>query len=291
MAKNKGTTLGLVGCGLLTLGVLCCGGVIGGAMLGVSGVLKNSDPYVEAMVLAESNTTLENELGAPIEAGMFVTGSLEVSGAGGTADLAWSVSGPDGTANIYLEAHKTGGDWVYDSLIAYLDDTGEIVDLLGTRVFNEGTVTAASTFIAEGRSHLRSGEYEEAQYAFDQALGLDEESAPAWAGRGEASLRLGDAEGAVADLDRAAARAPEDLQTHLVLGEAHTALGAWEGCIDAYTRALLTDPDEAAAWYGRAVCFEEQGESRKALAGAREACDQDHEDACRMAIRLGGQPR
>lgn len=291
MARKKGRSLGLIGCGFLTASLICCGGFVGGIWAGVTGMLKSSAPYMEAMVLVETNTTLQNELGTPIEAGPFVWGNLEVNGASGNADLNWTVSGPDGSGVVYIEAHKKSGAWVYTELMAYIDSSGDVVDLLGTRMANDGEVTASSNFVSEGQHHLREGRYGEALFSFDQALGLNDEDVDAWRGRGEAAMRSGDLDRALNDLDRAAARSPEDIETHLLLGELHTLREDWEACTESYTAALLTEPEQKFAWHGRAICFEAMGETRKALAGARQACDYELDDACQMAIRLGGIPQ
>ena len=289
--KKKGAKLGLIGCGVAGLALACCGGLVGGLGIGVTTMLKSTTPYQEAMVLAQTDAALIRDMGQPIEAGLLVAGSVSTSGGSGTADLAWSIHGPDGTGNIYLEAHKTGGQWVYDSLIARLDSTGDIVDLLGTRVLTDGEVTASSSFVAKGNHHLREGRYDEAVYEFDQALGLNDEDNDAWAGRGEAYLRLGDHPAAIADLQKAVGRDPDDIDTQLLLAEAYALTKEWEGCVEAYTQVLRSDGEHAEAWYGRAGCFEGQGEPRKALAGAREACEREHERACQMALRLGGAVR
>ena len=251
--------------------------------------MKGSAPYQDAMVLVQDNETLQDELGTPITASFFVTGNIQTSGLSGEADLAWTVSGPEGSAIVYAEADKTAGQWVFESVIARMDSSGDIVDLLDTEELTTD-VSSAGSFVTAGRDHLSNGRYDEALYQFDQALALDDEDPDAWAGRGEAYLGQGDAENAIVDLNRAAAREPDNIGIYLLLGEAHTANKDWTGCVDAYTTALLTDSDEAHAWYGRSVCYEAQGEPRKARAGAREACTRQHEEGCKMAVRLG-QPR
>ena len=289
MAK-KGSKLGLIGCTVLGMCVLCCGGFSGAIVTGVTAMMKGSTPYQEAMVLVQENDTLQQELGTPIAPSFFVTGNMQTSGSSGTASLVWTVSGPEGSAIIYLEADKTAGQWVFDSVIARMDASGDIVDLLEIEAEADVEVITTSSFIAEGRDHLRNGRYDDALYQFDQALALDDENAQAWGGRGEAYLRQGDVENAIVDLKRASAREPDDVELYVLLGEAHTTNKDWASCVDSYTTALLTDSEEARAWYGRSVCYEAQGQPRQARAGAREACTRNHDEGCKMAVRLG-QPR
>ena len=102
-----------VGC--LTPIVVCCGG--GTLILLLAfGAIKSSDPYKEALERAKANEEVKGLLGEPIEAGFFVSGSIETSGASGKADLSIPISGPKGSATIYVTASKTAGKWEYSTL-------------------------------------------------------------------------------------------------------------------------------------------------------------------------------
>ena len=115
-----------VGC--LTPAILCCGG--GGLILTfVFGALKSSEVYTDALARAKANEEVRTLLGEPIEAGFWVSGSVEVGGTSGKADLSIPVSGPKGSATLHAVAIKTGGKWVYSTLEAVPQDSGAPIDL------------------------------------------------------------------------------------------------------------------------------------------------------------------
>jgi hypothetical protein len=115
-----------VGC--LAPVVVCCGG---GTLLFVfvSGALKSSEPYQEALERAKTNDGVKAQLGEPIEAGFFVSGSVEISGPSGKADLSIPVSGPKGAGTVYVTATKSAGKWQYSTLEFAPKDSQARIDL------------------------------------------------------------------------------------------------------------------------------------------------------------------
>ena len=100
---------------------LGCGGML--ALMVVAGLtisiiamsmIRQSEPYAEAMRLAEADPQVLEVLGSPIEAGRFVTGQIQTNPAGGSADLSIPVSGPNGEGHIFVNAVKLAGRWQYN---------------------------------------------------------------------------------------------------------------------------------------------------------------------------------
>lgn len=96
----------------------------------VFGLMKTSDVYKEALSRAKANPAVVRALGAPIKEGLFVSGSIQVSGPSGDAELAIPVSGPKGKGTIFLEARKSAGRWSFSKLLVEVDGTTERIDLL-----------------------------------------------------------------------------------------------------------------------------------------------------------------
>ena len=96
----------------------------------VFGVMKHSEVYQTAVSVAHAEPAVMGALGVPIEEGLFVTGNIQISGSSGSADLAIPVSGPDGSATIFVVAVKSAGEWQYSTLEVAVHDTGERIDLL-----------------------------------------------------------------------------------------------------------------------------------------------------------------
>ena len=96
----------------------------------VFSLLKSSDVYKESVAAAKANPEVVAALGTPIEEGFLITGQINISGQAGDADLAIPLSGPNGAATVYVEAHKSGGSWYYTTLSVALHETGGHVNLI-----------------------------------------------------------------------------------------------------------------------------------------------------------------
>lgn len=131
-APSRRGCLGVgIGCalGAFVLGVLLCGGFIGGAVyLGFS-MIKSAEPYQRSLQAAKSSTEVQEALGSPIEAGMMVTGSINLNNAEGDADLSYDVSGPKGSATVTVNATRQAGRWSYDSVLVRPRAGGADIDL------------------------------------------------------------------------------------------------------------------------------------------------------------------
>jgi uncharacterized integral membrane protein len=99
----------------------------------VFGMAKSSDVYKDALATAQSHPAVVKALGSPIEAGIFVMGSINVSGPSGQADLAIPISGPTGKGTIYARASKAAGRWTFSQLVVEIKATKERIDLMESR--------------------------------------------------------------------------------------------------------------------------------------------------------------
>jgi uncharacterized integral membrane protein len=99
----------------------------------VFGMVKSSDVYKDALATARSHPAVVKVLGSPIEAGIFVMGSINVSGPSGQADLAIPISGPNGKGTIYARASKAAGRWTFSQLVVEIKATKERIDLIESR--------------------------------------------------------------------------------------------------------------------------------------------------------------
>lgn len=96
----------------------------------VFGMLKASDPYTQALAIARASPAVAEALGAPIEDGYFPSGSIDETGPGGSAEFAIPISGPKGSATIYLEARKSVGEWTLSRLEVEIKQSNQRIDLL-----------------------------------------------------------------------------------------------------------------------------------------------------------------
>ncbi|MBZ5646642.1 MAG: cytochrome c oxidase assembly factor 1 family protein [Acidobacteriia bacterium] len=91
--------------------------------------LRSSDVYREAVARAQQAPAVRERLGTPIEAGWFTSGSINVSGPSGSADLAIPISGPTGKATIYVVGKKRMGRWELQALEVAVEGQAERVRL------------------------------------------------------------------------------------------------------------------------------------------------------------------
>jgi len=99
-------------------------------VFGIFGALKSSEVYQQAVAKAQASEEVQSAIGEPIVAGTFVSGSIEVSGASGNADLAIPISGPKGSATVYAVAKKSAGRWSYTTLEVEVKGAAGRIDLL-----------------------------------------------------------------------------------------------------------------------------------------------------------------
>ena len=99
----------------------------------VAGVLKQSDPYKNAVARAKADTRVTSALGTPISEGWFVSGNVNTNLGGGDANLTIHISGPKGKGTITAVATKSGGEWTYSKLEVKIDGSGETIDLMETK--------------------------------------------------------------------------------------------------------------------------------------------------------------
>jgi hypothetical protein len=112
--------------------ILVCGGLITLIFVLVFGAITSSDVYTDALATAKNNDEVKAFLGEPIEVG-WVSGSVNINGASGTADLAIPISGPKGSATLYAVAKKTAGKWEYSTLEVAPQGPGARIDLGSAR--------------------------------------------------------------------------------------------------------------------------------------------------------------
>jgi len=122
------------GCGGCILLVLLAVGVVvalgGLAFFGI----RKSDVFEEAIRRARANPDVVEALGEPIEAGLLLSGSFQVTPTSGETDFSIPVSGPKGKGRLYVVATKSAGQWDFSTLELQVDDSELRIDLLGGEI-------------------------------------------------------------------------------------------------------------------------------------------------------------
>ena len=127
LSRNWKWLVPLVGLGTL----LVCVGCVALVATGLLGTIKSSEPYQQAMTIVQDNPQAVEALGTPIRPGLFVGGSIEVTGPSGSAELSIPVSGPRGSGTLYVVGAKTLGTWQLFTLELAVKGSETRIDLLG----------------------------------------------------------------------------------------------------------------------------------------------------------------
>ena len=100
-----------------------------GIMSLVFGMLSSSAPYQHALSEARGSAAVVAALGQPIETGFMTTGSISTRNDEGEATLTIPLKGPNGAAELHVDAVREAGRWDYRTLSVRLAD-GTAIDLL-----------------------------------------------------------------------------------------------------------------------------------------------------------------
>lgn len=119
----------LVPAGCLT-GVAGVAGFIALVVGLVFGLIKSSTPYQQALEKAQRDPVVIGRLGTPIRGGLLVSGSVNLSGGTGQANLAIPLQGPKASGTLYVEARQSAGTWTYSTLTLQPDSAGGPISLL-----------------------------------------------------------------------------------------------------------------------------------------------------------------
>jgi len=103
---------------------------IAGLVTLVFGSMKSSDPYRHAVQVATHDPRVIAALGAPVNTGWLISGSVNISNDSGNADLAIPLSGSMHKGTIHVVAKKSDGVWSYENLSVRIPETEERIDLL-----------------------------------------------------------------------------------------------------------------------------------------------------------------
>jgi hypothetical protein len=122
----------LVGCGCPALVLLICA-FIAAIFLLVFTLIKQSQPYQDAVALTTNSAAVQAELGTPIQPDFMVWGSVKSQGNNsGYANLTFPIHGPKGTAKVHCVSRLAGGQWNQVECTVTIDQDGKVISLSPT---------------------------------------------------------------------------------------------------------------------------------------------------------------
>lgn len=96
---------------------------------GIAGSMRSSEAFQLSLARLEASPEVAESLGKPLKAG-FPMGSIQVSGAGGSARLSYGVTGPKGKGTAYVTATRDLGRWHIDRMTFEQDVGGRHLELV-----------------------------------------------------------------------------------------------------------------------------------------------------------------
>jgi len=87
----------------------------------LTSVMKNSEAYKTSLALVSADPVVSETIGSPLEAG-WVMGSINRSGANGSASMNYKITGPVGSGKVYADSTLRRGLWTVDCLEVQLPD-------------------------------------------------------------------------------------------------------------------------------------------------------------------------
>lgn len=105
---------------------------IGAFVFTLLSLMKSSDAYTGALALVKSSPAVTTAIGTPVKDGLFFTGNIEEGGSSGSADFSVPISGPKGSANVYVNARRSNGEWHYEHVMVCIDNTRQKIELGNT---------------------------------------------------------------------------------------------------------------------------------------------------------------
>jgi len=102
----------------------------GTMFMGVTSLFKDSEPYKNALLKAQTNELVIEAIGEPIETSGMTKGSINYANGEGHTNLEIPIKGPNGKATIKLVADKYTEEWEYSVMEVIVSDTQESIPLL-----------------------------------------------------------------------------------------------------------------------------------------------------------------
>ncbi|MGH1352281.1 MAG: cytochrome c oxidase assembly factor Coa1 family protein [Methyloligellaceae bacterium] len=102
-------------------------------MIFLIGNLLKGEAYEKSLQKVKSNPEIIQLLGQPIQQTGFIMGSFNTNGARGYTAISYSVTGPKGSATVYVEAIKNIGPWELKKVLVHIPKTDRKILIVPAR--------------------------------------------------------------------------------------------------------------------------------------------------------------
>lgn len=115
-----------IGCGVLVVGMAAFVAFI---VFVVFASMRSATPYKDGLARAQADPRVIEALGAPIEPGWFLSGSISTSGRSGKCDIDIPLKGSKQNGSLHVVGSREGGRWTYSRMLL-TPDKGDPIDVL-----------------------------------------------------------------------------------------------------------------------------------------------------------------
>ena len=152
--------------------------------------------------------------------------------------------------------------------------------------FYESDGVKAYNHSKQGIELSRSNHFEEAISEFTEAIRLHGDAPYNYFARGSCHVQLKRYEEALKDYNEVIIRKRDDLKTYDAIGWIQYHIGKYDEAISTVNTIIKLDPNNAEAYYNRALNYAAKGNKSEALSDARHACSMGYQRACLLADQL-----
>jgi hypothetical protein len=92
--------------------------------------MLKGEAYNQSLIKIKENAEVIALVGEPIEPDYFISGNINTSGPNGQAALKYSISGPNGSADVYLYATKHMESWNLDQLSVNSEEKHKKINII-----------------------------------------------------------------------------------------------------------------------------------------------------------------
>lgn len=97
---------------------------------GINKAFTSSWAYEYALNTAQNSKEISDSIGKPVIQKGFISGSINITGNRGEADLVIPIEGSSGKGSLSLYAEKSNDEWKMLKLTFYNSETGEVIVLI-----------------------------------------------------------------------------------------------------------------------------------------------------------------
>lgn len=151
--------------------------------------------------------------------------------------------------------------------------------------FFESNGVKAYNHSKQGRDLSRANRYQEAISEFTEAIRLNGDEPYNYLARGSCYLQLTRYDEALKDYNEVLVRKRDDLKAYDAIGWIQYHMGKYDEAISTFDTIIKLDPNNAEAYYNRALNFLAKGWKSEALSDARRACSMGYQKACFLVDR------